>query len=362
MTTDTFGGVFTYALELCAWLTHRGVRVTLASMGADPSPAARLAVQNAGAELVSSSYRLEWMEEPWKDVHRAGEWLLEVERCVRPDIVHVNGYTHAALPFRAPVLSVAHSCILSWWRAVFGTNAPERYREYHDHVRRGLTRARVVVAPTRVMLGCLRREYGRLPHGRVIYNGIAGRVVASESKESCVVAAGRLWDRAKNIRCLLEAAPKISWPVFVAGDTQSPDGESAPELTGLQSLGALSRAELGALFQRSSIFALPALYEPFGLCVLEAAQAGAALVLGDIPSMRELWQGRALFANPTQPESVAKAVERLIAEPQLRQELSEAARRQARRLSNARMGRQYLALYRMLGSKRAAAARAELGA
>ncbi len=32
---------------------------------------------------------------------------------------------------------------------------------------------------------------------------------------------------------------------------------------------------------------LPARYEPFGLSVLEAALSGCALVLGDIPSLRE---------------------------------------------------------------------------
>ena len=36
-------------------------------------------------------------------------------------------------------------------------------------------------------------------------------------------------------------------------------------------------------------------YEPFGLAVLEAAQAGMRLVLSDIPSFRELWDGAATF-------------------------------------------------------------------
>jgi glycosyltransferase involved in cell wall biosynthesis len=36
-------------------------------------------------------------------------------------------------------------------------------------------------------------------------------------------------------------------------------------------------------------------YEPFGLAVLEAAQAGMALVLSNTPGFRELWDGAALF-------------------------------------------------------------------
>ena len=44
----------------------------------------------------------------------------------KPDIVHLNNYVHAALPFRAPKLVVGHSCVLSWWRAVKREAGAER--------------------------------------------------------------------------------------------------------------------------------------------------------------------------------------------------------------------------------------------
>jgi hypothetical protein len=40
--------------------------------------------------------------------------------------------------------------------------------------------------------------------------------------------------------------------------------------------------------------------EPFGLAVLEAAQAGCPLVLSDLPGFRELWDGAALFRRPVE--------------------------------------------------------------
>ena len=52
------------------------------------------------------------------------------------------------------------------------------------------------------------------------------------------------------------------------------------------------------MMARTAVFVSPALYEPFGLAVLEAAQAGCALVLSDIPTFRELWDGVALFVAP----------------------------------------------------------------
>ena len=63
-------------------------------------------------------------------------------------------------------------------------------------------------------------------------------------------------------------------------------------------LGRLSAGELADWYARAAIYALPARYEPFGLSALEAALSGCALVLGDIPSLREIWGDAALFVPP----------------------------------------------------------------
>ena len=63
------------------------------------------------------------------------------------------------------------------------------------------------------------------------------------------------------------------------------------------------------------IFVSVARYEPFGLAVLEAAQAGCALVLSDIPTFRELWGGAALFVPANDDRALVSHVERLANEP-----------------------------------------------
>ena len=103
MTTDTIGGVWTYTMELCEVLAEHDVRVLLASMGRPLRPDQReQVIRLSNVELAESEFRLEWMESPWKDVGDAGEWLLELERRFHPDVVHLNGYAHGALNFRAP--------------------------------------------------------------------------------------------------------------------------------------------------------------------------------------------------------------------------------------------------------------------
>ena len=152
MTADTVGGVWTYALELCRTLAAQGVEVALATMGAPLSPAQWTeAKQVPGLSLHESTYQLEWMDDPWKDVRAAGEWLLELEARLRPGLIHLNGYCHGALPWRAPALVVAHSCVLSWWEAVKGESAPGRYARYREEVARGLRAVARVVAPSEAM-------------------------------------------------------------------------------------------------------------------------------------------------------------------------------------------------------------------
>jgi len=121
LTADTVGGVWTYAVDLARGLSARGVEVALATMGAPLSDAQRETAERIPGLLVfESGFRLEWMEDPWRDVERAGDWLLGLEARFGPDLVHLNGYAHAALPWSAPKLVVAHSCVLSWWSAVKG--------------------------------------------------------------------------------------------------------------------------------------------------------------------------------------------------------------------------------------------------
>jgi glycosyltransferase involved in cell wall biosynthesis len=97
---------------------------------------------------------------------------------------------------------------------------------------------------------------------------------------------------------------------------------------------------------RAAIFAASARYEPFGLGILEAAASGCALVLGDIPSLRENWQGAALFIAPDDPKAWRGALRHLIDDAGERAQLASAAQQRARGFSREAMARRYMALYR----------------
>jgi glycogen(starch) synthase len=355
MTTDAVGGVWQYAMTLAEALGAERAEVYLALMGPPPSAAQRAQADRlANLRLVRGDFRLEWMAEAERDVARAGTWLLDLAAEARPDVVHLNGYAHAALRWPAPAIVVAHSCVLSWWQAVHGTMPPAAWDGYARRVSLGLARADRVVAPTRAMLSALAEHYGLPRGGHVIPNGCFLERLAAGTKENFVLAAGRLWDEGKNLRALDAAAAKLSWPVCVAGDPRHPEGRRVrPRAARL--LGMLAPSVLAGWMARASIYALPARYEPFGLSVLEAAASGCALVLGDIPSLRELWQDAALFVPPEDSDALAETIATLIAAPERRSALASAAQRRSRHYSATAMAQGYAELYQELASAQAAA-------
>ena len=214
---------------------------------------------------------------------------------IRPDLVHLNGYCHAALPWRAPAIVVAHSCVRSWWRRGARRAGAGRMGSVFGGGFRGLSAATLVVAPSDAMRAALHQEYGAVSAtSRVIPNGRNLHGPAPLVKSDLIFAAGRVWDDAKNIAALCDVAVDVPWPVAVAGDCGASDS-SKPLPPGVRYLGRLATDEMRELYRRAAIYALPARYEPFGLSVLEAAASGCALVLGDIPSLRENWADAAVF-------------------------------------------------------------------
>lgn len=346
MTADAVGGVWTYALELARALEPFDVEIILATMGAPPGEEQlKEAREIPNLSVFKSEYKLEWMEDCWRDVSLAGEWLLRLERRFCPDIVHLNGFVHAGLPWNAPTMVVGHSCVLSWRRAVKNEPAPAYLNQYREKVRRGLQAADLVIAPTAAMLDALEENYGFLPNKRVIPNGREASLFFAGEKEEFILAAGRIWDEAKNIAALTRAASKISFPVFVAGDEKHPDGKSAARFENVNFLGRLSTETLSDRMSRAAVFALPARYEPFGLTPLEAALSGCALVLGDIPSLREVWRDAALFVPPEDENALAETLENLMTDNTLREEYAKRAKKRASNFTRQKMAKNYLAAY-----------------
>lgn len=345
MSADGVGGVWTFSIELAKALAPYGIEVVIASMGG-PLKADQQAeaLRLPNVMLFQSAYKLEWMENPWEEVEKAGQWLLELEADMCPDLVHLNGFCHASLPWHSPQLVVGHSCVFSWFRAVRGCEPSEKWHRYHKETMAGLRAAKGVTAPTGAMLRSLWDTYGPFISYGAIYNGRDPAVFPPAKEEPFILSAGRLWDEAKNTAVLETAAGRLPWPVYMAGETTHPDGGTRV-LENVIHLGQLTHRELAQWFGRASIYVLPARYEPFGLTALEAALAGCSLVLGDIPTLREVWADAALYVHPDDPKMLRELLSDLILHRGKRDLLSRKARERALRFTPERMARGYVRVY-----------------
>jgi len=348
MTADPLGGVWVYSLELARAFAAHGIEVSLAVMGAPLSELQKAEAREiSNLRIFEGPYRLEWMEEAWSDMEKAGKWLLELEALIRPDIIHLNNYAQAALPWQSPVLVVGHSCVCSWWEAVHKSPLPAKWARYRDMVRKALHSADFVVAPTRHMLENLEKYYGIKGDLRVIHNGRPPEEFLPGPKYPFIFSAGRLWDEGKNIEALDRAASGLPWPVYVAGPSVHPDG-SFNGFKHIRKLGPMSSRSVAGWLRRANVYALPARYEPFGLSVLEAALSGCALVLGDIPGLREIWQECALFVPPDDSDALKEALQSLMSDQAKVTRMAAFARRRALEFTPRKMAEEYLTVYSVL--------------
>ena len=334
MTADAVGGVWTYALDLARGLAGHGVRTTLAVLGPEPAPAQLVRARSVpGLNVIPTGLPLDWTAATQRVVEETSHALAGLAAREEPDLVQVNSAPLAAAgAFPAPVVIACHSCMGTWWRAVKGARPmPPDFRWRTELTARALARADALLAPSASFARLTAETYDLSPWPRVARNGRApGPLNVTEPVPvGYVMTVGRLWDEGKNIAQLDRVAPQLGAPVIAAGPLGGPDG-SVVRFQHLCTPGALAPADVAALLAERPVFVSPARYEPFGLGVLEAAQAGCAPVLADISTFRELWTGAAIFVDPDDDAALAATLRDLMYDGARRLRLGAAARERAR--------------------------------
>jgi glycosyltransferase involved in cell wall biosynthesis len=110
------------------------------------------------------------------------------------------------------------------------------------------------------------------------------------------------------------------------------------------------------VFQQADVVALPSVSEAFPYAILEAMLCGAAIVATDVGGVAEALDGCGVLVRPAQPDAMARAILRLLADPDERRRLGAAARRRAlERFTLSTMVDAYRDSYRRLTLNAAAA-------
>jgi glycosyltransferase involved in cell wall biosynthesis len=157
-----------------------------------------------------------------------------------------------------------------------------------------------------------------------------------------VLAVGTLEPR-KNLPRLVAAyaalAPEVqaAHPLVVVGGSGWRTGETLTALRSLgdrcELLGHVPDAELVELYRRCAVFCYPSLQEGFGLPVLEAMAAGAAVVTSNASSLPEVGGDAVVYVDPLSVAAITSALGGLLADPDERARIGAHARTRAQRFS-----------------------------
>jgi glycosyltransferase involved in cell wall biosynthesis len=345
MTLDAVGGVWRFGMELARALEPRNVSFVFAIFGPAPTEAQWQEAKALG-KLIHLPLPLDWQAGKESDLAEIPDRIAEIAERHEVDLIHLNLPTQAAgLETGKPVVVMSHSCLPTWFHAVRKTPPPEGW-DWHTRLnRQGISRADVVLAPSRSHADLMEATYGRIRNLRVVHHAAAAVPhTIDRSQKDGVVAVGRWWDEGENGAVMDEVAARIVRPVTMIGSATGPNGETL-EIRNAGHLGPLSHADTLERIGKAEVFVSPSLYEPFGLAALEAAACRTPLVLADIPTYRELWEGAALFVPPGDPAAYAEAIEKLATERQLREILAQLASNRATRFTPVRQATAMRAVY-----------------
>lgn len=178
------------------------------------------------------------------------------------------------------------------------------------------------------------------------------------------IESGRYWlsvatiEPRKNHQRLLEAYKLLrsqggpTYPLVLAGGKGWLMEHFMHHLDGLTPgrdiilTGYVEDQELMWLYQNCFAFVYPSLFEGFGMPVLEAMAAGAAVICSSSSSLPEVAGAAGIMVDPTGVQDIAKAMEQLQANPEDRKRRKMLAARQAQQFSWTRAAAQLQEIYR----------------
>lgn len=351
ITLSELGGAQTAVSLLLPGLVDR-FEVTLAAQGTGPL---REAADAAGVPYVELQH-IRRAIHPWQDALGLVE-LVRLCRRLRPDIVHAHSSKVGVLGrFAASLTRVpARVYTVHGWSFAAYDGLAGRVYLWLERLMRPLTTAVVCVAEATRGQGVAARACDPsrtvVIHNAVEVGSFGARVESNGPPR--IVSVGR-FAYPKDFATLLESLTLLDadYRAALAGD--GPD--LAEVATAVEARGLSDRVELlgaqgnvGELLARSDVFVLSSLSEGFPVSILEAMAAGLPVVATDVGGVAEaVADGETGMLVPAaDPEALAGALERVVADVEVRRRLGAAGRARALRLFDApRYRAAHLDLYR----------------
>lgn len=93
--------------------------------------------------------------------------------------------------------------------------------------------------------------------------------------------------------------------------------------------GFVPDSELIKLYARAKFNILPSRDEGFGFSYVEAANFGCPSLISDIPILREISDGKAIFFDPNNPQNIADKINEIMSDKNLKNKIGEEAKKRS---------------------------------
>lgn len=116
--------------------------------------------------------------------------------------------------------------------------------------------------------------------------------------------------------------------------------------------GFVTDIELASLYDFALAVAYVSFYEGFGLPILEALNAGKAVISSNVTSMPEVGGDAVCYCDPYDLDSICEALEKVILDDSYRKSLEDKSKEQAMKFSYAKAAKETVEVYNRLGGNR----------
>jgi glycosyltransferase involved in cell wall biosynthesis len=155
--------------------------------------------------------------------------------------------------------------------------------------------------------------------------------------------------RNKNLEGIIEAVRGRRCSLTIAGRlTDAQRGKLKEYNIDYTNLVGVDDQTIIAAYTGCDILCFPSFYEGFGMPIIEAQTTGRVVITSDRGAMKEIAGAGALLVNPDSTADIARGIEQIIGNQQLRDELIEKGRQNALRFDAQKIADSYAELYRQM--------------
>ena len=277
---------------------------------------------------------------------------------VKPDLCH---FLHFNVPLliNRPFVVTIHDTVMHRSKGLESTTLnpllyfPKRLG-YKLVFAEAVKKAKKIIVPSNFVKKEILKEFKiKEEKVTVIYEGFNEIFLKTKSSKQppYFVYAGNAYPH-KNLERLVEAAKYIKTNliivsarnVFVERLEKLIKSQNAQEYVKI--LGFLPDEELAGIYRNSMGFIYPSLFEGFGLQGLEAMASGTLLLASDIPVFKEIYKDNAIYFNPFDFSSIARAMETVLTmEKEKREAVIAEAQKFVQKYSWSKMAQETLKIY-----------------